>query len=928
MMKRSTHLLRGFLLTFAFLQTLGGVCAFAQNSPSLVDPFAVLTYKDSAGSCVPQQADNGVAYVAGCCVAPGRRGCTGSANGYALPACLTLDSSLAFDPYGQGLLCTLPAVTTDPALATLGQTGSDMTFYITSDIHFFRRTYNLTDQLTHVKVLNSFGSSGAVWPGGAGIPAGTPVAAPLALLIDGDITTHGLAQDLGAYRMTYERGTVPASIQMPVLFGLGNHETVSDETPQNAKRMFDYLQTRMANTHMDLSSGNYSWDWQGVHFVQMNTWAGDQTSLYAHTSNGLAWLANDLKTYAGNSTRPVMLFEHYLLKNVYPSRVSNATNDDFFPADSNAIDSTGAKTGEGYETFWKIIQNYNVIGMFGGHDHCLGMYNTMLSGLPVTGTLYPDVPGYALPMDNYDDGSGGDTGDGTDNQAGLGNGCSATTINGQSVAQTAVASFLVTHVSAQYLDVAAVSWTGDGSKPYFDTAEGLPGGAAACRKRINSQFIAAPGLVQVTSTATGYRAVAATATPANIPVALQFTSRAGLGGFKFVDACADPTDSGTNHVYFTIDGESALAAGTPYDVAATRAGGIAPAPVVVLLTPLSGVFPASFAHTVTAPPANDTVTVYGPPNTALATAIAYTGSATGWLAVSPVSVKFNAYGMAALTLTYTSPANGFGSSGAVVSATSAATGVVQSVSVSVVQPALTLSLVKSSVWQGGMVALSASLSPGIAGSVVNFSAGGTALGSVPTDATGTASFTYTTVNAGTISIAASAGGVTSASQTLVVGPPVGVNSADALTVLPGHAGTLALALTPFGGYTGTAALTCTSPVSYVTCTLASPTADFGSGSAQNVEATIAVAASVAARTSGERSPAWLASLGLMALMLLPRRRRAALGRLAVAAFFMAGCGSGGGPAKPPIAAPSGAQTISFTVTAAGVPQTANVTLSF
>jgi hypothetical protein len=893
--------------------------ANAQNSPNITDPFTILTYKDLAGSCVPQQADAGATNVAGCCAAPGRRNCSGNgANGYVLPACLTLDSTLVPDPYGAGTLCTLSPVTVDTALNGLGQTGTDMTFYITSDIHYFRRTYNLTDQLTHVQVLNNFYQTGTKWPSGSGIPANTPTASPLAIVIDGDITTHGLAQDLGAFRMNYERGTVPASIQYPVLFGLGNHETVSDETPENAQRMFSYEQARMANTHIDPQSGNYSWDWQGIHFVQLNTWAGDKTSVYLHSSDGLGWLANDLQTYVGNSTKPVMLFQHYLFPDVQPTLVITTANDDVFPTDGNAIDAAGNKTGQGYESFYNVVQNYNIVGMFGGHDHCLGISSSILPSLPVTGTVYPGVAGYGVPIDDFDDGSGGDThGTNGAEAAGIGNPCGATVVDGQTITQTAVASFLVVHANQQYLDVGAVSWTGVGSTPYFDKAEGLPAAAAACRKRINSQFIPAPSAIKVTATSTGYSVISSAAMPADIPVALKFGSRSGVGGFNFVDNCGDPGDKGKNNLYFLINGEGSLAINTTYPVAATQSGTTSVNPSVVVLTPLSGASPASFQHTVNAgAPANDAFTVYGPPNTQFTSQVLYSGTASGWMTLTPSSGTYSQLGTATFAIQYAVPANGFGMSMANVQVISTATSVIQNVQVSVTEQSISLALISPTAYPGEVVTLTATVSPAQTAATINFTSGTSMLGVAQTDTAGIATFPFTTNSIGTIPLTASFSGE-SATQTLTVGPPVTVSvSPNPVMIMPGQSGTVAVSVVSFAGFAGIATVVCSVPVKYMTCTPASSVLTIKSGMSGSLLATITVAATTSSVHAESHSGIMLAGL---------------MGVLGLAEVFSVttGCGSGIAPSIGSDAnLPAGSQLVTFSTTAAGSVQTTNVTVDF
>jgi len=407
------------LLPLAFI-LLPAPHAHAQTDYGDNNPFDILTDYDIA-TCDPQNADSSRSAWVGCCGSPGRRSC---ANGYlslgSQPVCLDVASKLQTDPYGSTPICTMSAPGPDN-VGPLGQTGTDMTFYVTSDIHFFRTTFNLTDQLTHVRVLNNYPSSNHLWPPGVGALTNTPVASPLALIVDGDITTHGQPQDLGAYRLLYEEGRIPDGIHYPVFFGLGNHDINTNNTPDDAHRIFDYLQARMASNQMDPGSGNYSWDWQGVHMIQLNTWAGDQMSLYVHSSDGLTWLKNDLATYVGQTTKPVVIFQHYGLNAVGASSTS------WWPTDSAAVDVNGNSTGKGYESFFKIISNYNVIGMFSGHDHCLGIYNSNTPDVPSNaGDFFSNVTGYLQSLDDFDDGSAGDTGDGQDS-AGNGNGCTGST---------------------------------------------------------------------------------------------------------------------------------------------------------------------------------------------------------------------------------------------------------------------------------------------------------------------------------------------------------------------------------------------------------------------------------------------------------------------------------------------------------------------
>lgn len=140
--------------------------------------------------------------------------------------------------------------------------------------------------------MNQFGSSGTHWPRGSGFPD-EPIHAPAAIIVTGDLTHGGDRGKLGAYRLLYEQNHVSESTNYPVLPGLGNHDTDvgCDGSGMNscARRMFDYIQGHVLGgvTNFDTGSDNYSWDWNGVHYVELNKWAGDTSFGYSSHNSGL-----------------------------------------------------------------------------------------------------------------------------------------------------------------------------------------------------------------------------------------------------------------------------------------------------------------------------------------------------------------------------------------------------------------------------------------------------------------------------------------------------------------------------------------------------------------------------------------------------------------------------------------------------------------
>ena len=130
-----------------------------------------------------------------------------------------------------------------------------------------------------------------------------------------------------------------------------------------------------------------------------------------------------------------------------------------------------------------------------------------------------------------------------------------------------------------------------------------------------------------------------------------------------------------------------------------------------------------------------------------------------------------------------------------------------------------------------------------------------------------------------------------------------------------------LLVTPAGGYSGSATLTCSSPVFYVTCSVAPTTVTFSGGAAAQATVILTVSPNVSAlkdRPLAPKNPMWLAMLLPLGMLGFARRNRTTgkgvllMALLAVAAG-VTGCSSGT-PVKLP---PSGAQVVTVSGTATG-----------
>ena len=251
--------------------------------------------------------------------------------------------------------------------------------------------------------------------------------------------------------------------------------------------------------------------------------------------------------------------------------------------------------------------------------------------------------------------------------------------------------------------------------------------------------------------------------------------------------------------------------------------------------------------------------------------------------------------------------------------------------VSAIATSVTLGLSAGTTYPGAVITLTGTLTPALAGQTITFASASGALGTGVTNNAGVATYTLTAGSVGSYALTASYaaagnyGASVSAVQTLVVGSAVTVAATpNPISIAPGSSGVVTVAVAPVSGFTGAVTVSCTTAVSYVTCSPSSTTVTT-SGS---VTATISVAATVGSLE--RRSGVVLALVGLMGLGLASRKRRM-LGGLMMLVLLagvvgMSGCGSSS-PAASGSVAPSGSQVVTITTTAAGVVQSALVTVN-
>jgi len=595
------------------------------------------------------------------CGAPGHDACS------TLPSCQS-PSSLIDDAYTGKILCDVPGS------ARLGQGGPSSlpdllpqyesgmvtpgdTIFTSTDLHFGKPSVSDQDHVNHSLMMKQFAKSGTFWPAGVGFDH-EAIHTPAAIVTTGDDTHYGQESELGDFRLLFEQGWVNESTPVPVMSGLGNHDAYgSCEFDNCAKRMFDYEAGHIQGGVQDFDpdSHNYSWDWNGIHYVQLNQWAGytdEGSDLHGNQTthpSGLNWLVNDLADRVGKSHRPIIIFQHFGYDCF--SLESDGSN-----ANTNAAPNLhcgGTKSSPWWvqnerSSFSSAIKGYNVVAMFSGHQHTTAMY---------------DDNEFGDELDDFVGGTGGED----------------PCLNGnmQNTPCGGRGHFFVTRIKGNYLDVASVEWDSDPSgnitsPPHFTNlaptyTDGKPGqgpsfteGQNGCRKLINMRIV---------EVGTGSATVAASGSPFQIgntgpAVGGLFAARIqGLDGTDvtnvtnkhFVDRCVQGANA-----YIWANNGNALTLNSGAKLAFTAQYAGSPSQTltasIVHINQSHGSSPAvvSLSGSIRKIPSAGTVTIFGTPGVAFAvstTANLFSGGTSKWLTVSPLLGVFDIYGRA--TLTYT-----------------------------------------------------------------------------------------------------------------------------------------------------------------------------------------------------------------------------------------------------------------------------------
>jgi cytolysin (calcineurin-like family phosphatase) len=230
--------------------------------------------------------------------------------------------------------------------------GRNVTFFVAADLHYGQEQLedNEGPNKNAIAIMNNL--PGVAFPEKSfGV-----VAKPRGVLVAGDLTDSGKGVNYdGKYLDIHVfdgfaddypvKGGAGVHIHYPVYEGYGNHD-VQKQTG-DAVLVGIALRNKNRNTPVNVSDNglHYSWDWDDVHFVNVNVYAGGK----GDARDSLSFLQKDLAARAGTSGRPVVIMQHYGF-------------------DKLSIEDRWWKQDE-RDAFYNVIKKYKVVAIFSGHEH-------------------------------------------------------------------------------------------------------------------------------------------------------------------------------------------------------------------------------------------------------------------------------------------------------------------------------------------------------------------------------------------------------------------------------------------------------------------------------------------------------------------------------------------------------------------------------
>lgn len=256
------------------------------------------------------------------------------------------------------------------------QASAPVAFFLVGDTHFLANKDNTaqldkrSDQVTSrlVTLLNEL--PGTNIPERAG---GGTVQVPRGVIHAGDCIDTGDKPNVkmqetewASFVDTFGLTGKDGRLSVPVYEVHGNHDSPRGDGLA-VKKITERNKSRPDVGNLSKNGVHYSWDWGGVHFVNLGIVVGDVAGVprkrrYAPLGS-LDFLIGDLQERVGSSGKPVVLTHHVdMLRYSQPLPVEDikAQGMEWDPADVKG--------------FYDAIQGYNIAAILYGHTHARNVY--------------------------------------------------------------------------------------------------------------------------------------------------------------------------------------------------------------------------------------------------------------------------------------------------------------------------------------------------------------------------------------------------------------------------------------------------------------------------------------------------------------------------------------------------------------------------
>ncbi len=228
---------------------------------------------------------------------------------------------------------------------------TDITFFIIGDVHYGRYQLKNNEALNKIVIdeMNSAPSNFS-YPKSVG---GKKINKPRAVVVVGDLCDNGLqgqwAGENSVDGFVSDYGlNGNCRLKYPVYEGFGNHDyELSGKDHYSKDQVKIRNQSRQGISNLSENGFHYSWDWDNVHFINLNLYPGPQGNRWAESEGSIDFLKADLAAKVGKSNRPVVICHHFGL--------DERSQKWWDPKDR--------------DTYYETIKDYNIIAIFHGHTH-------------------------------------------------------------------------------------------------------------------------------------------------------------------------------------------------------------------------------------------------------------------------------------------------------------------------------------------------------------------------------------------------------------------------------------------------------------------------------------------------------------------------------------------------------------------------------